>query len=290
MGQVAIAVFRVAVLFHSPKELQHITAARVVCNHVIIVAKLAHFRAAACRWIPAVLVVQDHGLPHEGFEFRDGMDAVNYVVVIVTVIIAVVSCQAIGEIFGVGKDLLDGRFYTAKFSARALLVAKYVQQDAEGFVFDLFIPHCRQAEIAGLDGSGQPSGVARLVYGEKNIVAVARQIAPAGWPLFVHGQNVTLSPEEIQSQVAADFVALLILASLNAGDDFRFPGSFFSKVTADDRIKLVERSEDGKIQLRKKVAGKYHASIAINDKRFEYHKTIPSEPQPAAIRTPPESG
>src|ERR1022692_5167937 len=124
-------MFGVSILFHAPDELGYIALAGVKSDDIVVVLQLAHFNAVAGGRIPRVLIVKNHGLTHDGFDFGDGVEAIDYVVIAILGIIAVIAQQTVGEIRGIGQNFFHRWFDRAEFSARPLLVAEDVEQDAK---------------------------------------------------------------------------------------------------------------------------------------------------------------
>ena len=83
------------VLFNALDELKHVCVLGVIRHDVVVVLQFAHLNTAAGGRIPAILVVENHRLAHERFEFRDRMETVEYVVVIVAGIVPVINEQPV---------------------------------------------------------------------------------------------------------------------------------------------------------------------------------------------------
>jgi hypothetical protein len=197
------------------------------------------------------------------------MDAVHDVVIGVMQEVAIVIYQAVCKIRRVRHDFGNRGFDRAEFSSGARLIAKDIEQDFENLIFLFLIPHRRKALATGFDGSDHRLRITRLEYRQKNIVAMTRQIRPTRRTLLIEGKHVAVCPEEIESDIAAEFESILVNASLHPVHDFRFGGSFFSKIPPNDRGELFEGREASEVKLGEKVAGKNQSSMTIYDKRLQ---------------------
>ena len=84
-------MIRVAIIFHPADKLENVAAAGMEGDDVILVAQFADGREDAGFWIPWILVVQDHGLPHQSFQFGNFMLAVDDVIVGIARIVWIVD-------------------------------------------------------------------------------------------------------------------------------------------------------------------------------------------------------
>src|SRR5579864_7558518 len=118
------------------------------------------------------------------------------------------------EVVRIREGLGHGRFDGASLAARALLAAENFQQSMKALVFGLFIPTRRKAAIAFLNCDSQRRRVVRLVYGQENVVAMTRNVLPPHRALLIHGENVAIHPEQIQREVAADLITIVVASRL----------------------------------------------------------------------------
>src|SRR5262249_42640860 len=91
-------------------------------------------------------------------------------------------------------------------------------------------------------------------------------------PLFVHGERVAVHPEQIEHEIAAEFIAIAVLARLQPLGDLRAGRGLLAEVAPDDGGELLQRLENRKVQLRKKVSRKNNSTMRINDERLQRHE------------------
>ena len=133
------------VVLYPLDETQHVFVARMKCHHIIVVLQLADFSLRAGRWVPRILVVKDHALPHQCLQFRHGMQAIDHIVVGIVQIIGVIRQQVAGVVRWVGQGLRNRRTDGPELATSAEFVAKDIQQNAETSVFQFFVPRWGQS-------------------------------------------------------------------------------------------------------------------------------------------------
>ena len=84
--------------------------------------------------------------------------------------------------------------------------------------------------------------------------------------LLVHREGVAIHPEEIQRQVAQEFVPAGVFPLAQPGDDVRLGGGLLLEIPLDDGRKLLQRVEDREVQLGEEVKGENDATVAIRTK------------------------
>ena len=230
---------RAAAALDPSDELHHLVAPRVEDDDEVVVVELAHLGHARLGPVPAILVVQDHRLAHERVELRDPVRVLDDVVVPVARIVGVVREQVIGEARRVLEDLRDGRLDRRQLRPRALLVAEHVEQDARDHVLGALVPARRQRAVAGVDRVRQLLAVPRLEDRQEEVVAAARDVAPAHGTLLVHRHRVPVDAEEVQGEVAQE-----VVARVRARDHVGLRRRLLLEVALDDRRELVQRLED----------------------------------------------
>src|SRR5579864_9134279 len=257
-----------AIMLGSLDELQDVVVSRMKGDDIVVLFQLADgFQFAIC-WIPGILVVQDHRLPHKRFEFRHRMLVVDDRVMVVDGKFRIGFREETREIVGVGKDFEYRVFDGANLPACAQLIAKNIPQNAEALVLNFLFAHRRQLVIASLENRRRGSLIVRLVNRQKDIVAVPGQVSPTRGALLIHGEHVAIHPEKIQRQLAAQLVFASEFSGLQAAQDFIFGQRFLAKIPSNYSTKLAEVVKYGEIELRKKIAGKNNPIMSIEHERL----------------------
>ena len=191
---------------HAADELEHLVVLRVKDHHEIVVAELADLGEPGPGAVPPILVVEHHGLPQERFQLGHAVRGLDDVVVAVARVVRVVREEVIGEVLRVRQDLAHGGLDGGQLGAGALLVTEDVEQDPGDLVFGALVPGRRQRPVAALDGRRHLGPLPELEHREEDVVAVARDVAPAGGVPLVHRHRVAVDPEEVERQVAEHLV------------------------------------------------------------------------------------
>src|SRR5271165_614752 len=199
------------------------------------------------------------------------MQTVDYVLIGVAQIIGVIRQQMAGAICRVGQGLRYRRTNRPELAPGAKFVAKNTQQNAEAPVFHLFVPRRGQSPVTCLDCGCDGGCISMLVHRQENIVALPREVAPAGGTLLVHREGVTIHPEAVQHQVAAQFIPALVFTSLHAPGNLHVGWRFLPEVPPDNSRKLLKGLEYPEVQLREKVTRKDDAAVRVDNKRFQQH-------------------
>jgi len=100
------------------------------------------------------------------------------------------------------------------------LVAEDVEQDREDPVLRGGVPRARQRDPRLADGGDLPVTVLPgRQHRQEDVVAPAREVAPAGWALRVHRHRVPVAPDEVHRDVPQQRRARAVAVRLDAHQD-----------------------------------------------------------------------
>ncbi len=249
-------------------EVAHLVVARVVDDHEIVVGELAHLDHAHALAVPAELVVQHHHLPEQRLQLGHRVGALDDVVVAVPRKVRVVQEQVIRPVARAREDLGHRGLDRLQLGARARLVAEHVDEHAEDLVLGALVPRRLQRAVTALDGRRHLTALPRLEDRQEDVVALPRHVAPARRPLLVHRQREAVDPEEVEREIAQEVVAPAVRARLQPRDDVGFRWRLLLEVAPDHRRELIERLEDGEVEVREKVGWEDHPPVPVDHKRL----------------------
>ncbi len=264
---------------HAPDELEDLVASRHERHHEVVVADPAHLLQPRLGQIPRILVVEDHREAVQRLELGHRLRAVEDLLVAVGRAVGVVRREAEGEVRRVARDLGHGRLHRRELGRVMALVAEDVEQDREDPVLGRGVPRGRERGPRLADGGDLPlpvfpGGQQR----QEDVVAVAREIAPPGRPLLVHGHRVPVAPDQVHRDVPQQRRARAVAVRIDALQDLGAGRRLGLEVAPDHGRELIQRLEDREVQVRAEVGGKDETAVPVDDERPHPSPALPSCP------------
>jgi hypothetical protein len=146
------------------------------------------------------------------------------------------------------------------------LVAEDLEQRREDPVLGLGVP--RRGELGPRRLDGGHLALALLPgrqQREEDVVAPARQVAPARRALLVHGHREAVAPDQVHREVAQQPGARVIRARLDPLEDLGAGRRLRVEVAPHHRLQLIQRLEDREVQVRAEVGGEDETAVAVDD-------------------------
>jgi hypothetical protein len=169
--------------------------------------------------VPRELVVEHHGVPHQRLQRRHPMPVAHDVVVGVDGIVGVVGEQPMGELAPIAGERARHRGPDRQLRRRPPGGARDVEERAEDVVLGGGVPRRRKGVIPGPEDVDEAVGAGGPDHGEEDVVAVARDVSPAGRALLVHRDRVAVHPAEVEREVPEELVSCRVAAGVEPADD-----------------------------------------------------------------------
>ena len=103
---------------------------------------------------------------------------------------------------------------------------------------------------------------------EEDVVAVLRQVAPAGGPLLVHRRRVAVDPEEVLPDVPQQLEPTPVGPGLDPTEDVGPGGGLRLEVPLDHRGQVLEGVEHREIELSEDVRREHQPAVTVHHERL----------------------
>ena len=113
---------------------------------------------------------------------------------------------------------------------------------------------------------------------QEDVVAPAREVAPPGGALLVHGHRVPVAPDQVHGDVAQQRRARAVGARVDPLQDLGAGRRLGLEVAPDHRRQLVQRLEDREVQIGAEVGWKDETAVPVDDERPHRSPALPSCP------------
>ena len=253
-------------VLHASDEVHHVRGAGVVDDHDVIALQGVDRDQSGVRAVPRILVVQRHRPAAQGLELGHALVAVEDVLQAEPGMVRLVRSEPVHELRAGGAGLGDRRLDRRQVGRMVPLVAKDVEEHAVQVVLDLGRPRRGQLPVAGLDGRHLAFAV--LPRGQRrneDVVAPPGHVPPAGRPLLVHRDHVAVHPEQVQSQVAQQLVAIGVAARFGPRRDLRTGRRLGLEVAPHDGGEVIDGVDGREVRLGKEVGREDEAAVRVHD-------------------------
>ncbi len=253
-------------------EGHHVPVARVKGDHEVVIADLVRAAQLGAGPVPWVLVVQHHRPPHQRFQLGHFLVGVEDVLGaehrVVRVVIGADESQRVGLLHELGHRRLDRRqlgSHCAAWCGTRRTAARTPCSRSRR-------PRWAAAGEGALDRGDLPLAVRpRGHQGQEHVIAMLRQVTPAGRALVEHSDRVAVDPEQVLAQVAQQFKPPRIGTRFNPGQQFGPVGAFASKSRPITAVKWSSVSRSEKSRSPRKLAGKTSRPCRLITNDFMYY-------------------